>query len=218
MFCFGPGVLLGHGRDDTRELRGLSWRYPERTFCYRVWGTLRRLLTNVLLGGVNGQRWRSRRGVLLGYRSRVGFDPISWLREVSEWWEWLLREMLRVEFRSGECPGVEGYGVDLIIFSHNRKNSSKSVVWGISFHDELRVWNPIRKDRSGGKGLFQGIECYPTIVVKVPWTVLSSETSEWNDYVWIIENETFVEVGETLKGLDILYFLWFRPLLNGFSL
>ena len=102
-----------------------------------------------------------------------------------------------VEFRSRECPGVEGYGVDLIIFSHNGENSSKSVVWGIGFHDELYVWNPMCKDRSGGKGLFQGIECYPTIIVKVPWSVLSSEMGERNNYVWIIENEMSVEVGES---------------------
>ena len=105
--------------------------------------------------------------------------------------------MLRVEFRSGECPGVEGYGVDLIIFSHNRENSSKSVVWGIGFHNELCIQNPMHEDRSGGEGLFQGIKYYPTIVVKVPWSVLSSETSEQNDYVWIIENKIFVEVGKT---------------------
>ena len=33
-----------------------------------------------------------------------------------------------VKLWSGEHPRVEGYGVDLIIFSHNGKNSSKSVV------------------------------------------------------------------------------------------
>ena len=92
---------------------------------------------------------------------------------------------------------MEGYGVDLIIFSHNGEDGSKSVVWDISFHDELCIRNPIREDRSGGEGLFQGIKCYPTIVVKVPQSVLSSETSERNDYVWIIENEMSVEVGET---------------------
>ena len=92
---------------------------------------------------------------------------------------------------------MEGYGVDLIIFSHNGENSSKSVVWGISFYDELCVWNPMCKDRSKGEGLFQGIECYATIIVKVPRSVLSSETSEQNDYVWIIENKIFVEIGKT---------------------
>jgi len=95
VFCFGPGVLLGHGRDDTGELEGVSWHYLERTFCCRVGETLCRLLTNVLPDGVNGRIWKCRGGVLLGYWSRVGFDPISWLCEVSEWSEWLLREMLQ---------------------------------------------------------------------------------------------------------------------------
>ena len=94
-----------------------------------------------------------------------------------------------VEFRSRERLEVEGYGVDLIIFSHNGENSSKSIVWDISFHNKLCVQNPICKDRSGGEGLFQGIECYLTIIVKVPWSVLSSEMSKRNDYVWIIENK-----------------------------
>ena len=59
-----------------------------------------------------------------------------------------------VEFWSGECPGVEGYGVDLIVFSHNGKNSSKSVVWGIGFHNELYIWNLMHKDRSRDEDLF----------------------------------------------------------------
>jgi len=50
--------------------------------------------------------------------------------------------------------GVEGYRVDLIVFSHNGKNSSKSVVWGIGFHNELCIQNPMCKDRSGDEGLF----------------------------------------------------------------
>ena len=58
------------------------------------------------------------------------------------------------EFWSGEHLGVEGYGVDLIIFSHNGKNSSESIIWCISFHDELCVRNPMCKDRSRGEGLF----------------------------------------------------------------
>jgi len=54
----------------------------------------------------------------------------------------------------------------------------------------------MRKDRSGDEGFFQGIECISTILVEIPRSVFSSKTSEWNDYVWIVENETFVEVGE----------------------
>ena len=41
----------------------------------------------------------------------------------------------------------------------------------------------MRKDRSGGKGFFQGIECISTILVEIPRSVFSSEPSEWNDYV-----------------------------------
>jgi len=55
----------------------------------------------------------------------------------------------------------------------------------------------MRKDRSRGEGLLQGIECHPTFVVKIPWSIFSSKTSEQNDYIWIIENETSIEVGES---------------------
>ena len=102
-----------------------------------------------------------------------------------------------VEFRSGKHLGVKGYKVDLIIFSHNRKNNNKSIVWGISFHNELYIQNPMYKNRSGGEGLFQDIECPFTFVVKIPRSIFSSKTSEQNDYVWIIENETSVEVGKS---------------------
>ena len=53
------------------------------------------------------------------------------------------------------------------------------------------------KDRSGGEGLFQGVECSSTIFVEIPRSVFSSKTSEWDDYVRIVENETSVEVGES---------------------
>ena len=55
----------------------------------------------------------------------------------------------------------------------------------------------MRKDRSGGEGLFQDIECCSTIFVEIPRSVFSSKTSEWNDYIRIVENETSVEVGES---------------------
>jgi len=92
---------------------------------------------------------------------------------------------------------VEGYGVDLIIFSYNGKNSSKSIVWGISFHNKLCVWNLMYKDKSRGEGLLQGIKCHSTFVIEIPWSVFSSKTSEQNDYVWIVENKMPVEVGES---------------------
>ena len=55
----------------------------------------------------------------------------------------------------------------------------------------------MHKNKSGGEGLFQGIKYHSTFVIKIPWSVLSSKTSEQNDYVWIIKNETYVEVGKS---------------------
>jgi len=72
-----------------------------------------------------------------------------------------------------------------------------SVVWGISFYNELCVWNPMCKDRSRGEGLFQGVECFFTFVIKIPRSVFSYKMSERNNYVWIVENEMSVEVGKS---------------------
>ena len=55
----------------------------------------------------------------------------------------------------------------------------------------------MHKDRSGGESLFQGIECFSTILIEIPRGVFSSKMSEWNDYVGIVENETSVEVSES---------------------
>jgi len=55
----------------------------------------------------------------------------------------------------------------------------------------------MHKDRSRGEDLLQDIKCYSTFVVKISQSILSSKTSEWNYYVWIIENETPVKVGES---------------------
>ena len=101
-----------------------------------------------------------------------------------------------VEFWSRECLWVESYGVDLMIFSCDEKNSSKSIVWGISFHYKLCVWYPMHKDRSGDESLFQDIKWRLTFVVKIPRSVFSSKMSERNDYIWIVENEMSIEVSE----------------------
>jgi len=55
----------------------------------------------------------------------------------------------------------------------------------------------MHKDWSKGKSLLQSIKCHFTFVVKIPWSVFSSKTSEWNNYVWIIKNETPVEVSKS---------------------
>jgi len=55
----------------------------------------------------------------------------------------------------------------------------------------------MRKDRCWGKSLFQGIKYHFTFVVKIPWSVFSSKPSKWYDYVWIIENKMFIEVGKS---------------------
>jgi len=83
-----------------------------------------------------------------------------------------------VEFQSGEHLGVEDYGVDFIIFSHNGKDSGKSIVRGIGFHNKLCVQNPMHKNRHRDEDLLQIIKCQFIFVVKIPQSVLSSKMSE----------------------------------------
>jgi hypothetical protein len=42
----------------------------------------------------------------------------------------------------------------------------------------------------------------------------SSETGKWNHDVGIVGNEAAVEISETQKRLNVLDFLWFRPILD----
>jgi len=66
------------------------------------------------------------------------------------------------------------------------------------------------------KACFSVLNAFFTIFVEIPRSVFSCKMSEWDDYVGIVEDETSVEVGESQEGLNVFYFLWFRPLLNCF--
>ena len=48
--------------------------------------------------------------------------------------------------------------MNFIFFIHNRKNYSKSIVWSISFHNKLSIENPVYKDGSRDKYLFERVE------------------------------------------------------------
>jgi len=48
-----------------------------------------------------------------------------------------------VQLRHSESAGVKGNWVNFIIFVNNGEDCSKSIVQGISFHDELSIGNPM---------------------------------------------------------------------------
>ena len=88
-----------------------------------------------------------------------------------------------VQLRHSESARVKGNWMNFIIFVNNRENCSKSIVQGISFHNELNIGNPMSKDRSGGKCFLERVESILTGRVKLPKNVLLSEVCQWNDNV-----------------------------------
>jgi len=68
------------------------------------------------------------------------------------------------------------YQVKLVI-NDDRKDCSKSIVGGVSFHHKLMVREPMMEDQSMGEGLFQHLESGGACVVEVPWSTLLGEPS-----------------------------------------
>jgi len=89
---------------------------------------------------------------------------------------------------------VKDNWVNFIIFVNNGEDCSKSIVRGISFHDELSIRNPISKDRSGGKCFLERVESIYTGGVKLPRNVLPGEVCQWNDNVQVVKDELAVKV------------------------
>jgi len=54
--------------------------------------------------------------------------------------------------------GVKSNWMNFIFFINNRKDCSESIVQSISFHDKLKIGNPINKDRSRDEYLLERIE------------------------------------------------------------
>jgi len=88
-----------------------------------------------------------------------------------------------VQLRHSESARVKGNWVNFIIFINNGEDCSKSIVRGISFHDELSIGNPMSKDGSGGKCFLERVESIYIREVELPRNVLLGETCQWNDNV-----------------------------------
>jgi len=88
-----------------------------------------------------------------------------------------------VQLCRSESARVKGNWVNFIININNGENCSKSIVQGISFHDELSIGNPMSKDRSRGKYFLERVESIYTGGVELPRNVLLGEMCQWNDNV-----------------------------------
>jgi len=102
-----------------------------------------------------------------------------------------------VQLCCSESVGVKGNWVNFIIFVNNREDCSKSIVRGISFHDELSIRNPMSKDKSGSKCFLERVESIYTGEVELPRNVFLGEACQWNDNVRVVEDEPAIKVYET---------------------
>jgi len=87
--------------------------------------------------------------------------------------------------------------MNFIIFINNGEDCSKSIVWSISFHNELSIGDPMSEDRSKDKCLFERVESIMTGEVKLPKNVLLDKACQWNDNIWVVEDKLTIEISET---------------------
>ena len=75
-----------------------------------------------------------------------------------------------------ESVGVKSNQINFIFFVNNWNNCSESIVWSISFHNELSIRNPISENESGSECFFERIESIMIGEVKIPRNVFLGET------------------------------------------
>ena len=102
-----------------------------------------------------------------------------------------------VQLRHSESARVKGNWVNFITFINNGEDCSESIVWGIGFHNELSIRNPMSEDRSRGKCFLERVESILTEGVELLRNVLLGEACQWNDNIWIVEDELAVKVSKT---------------------
>ena len=83
-----------------------------------------------------------------------------------------------VQLRHSESARVKGNWMNFIIFVNNGEDCSKSIVQGISFHNELSIGNPMSKNRSRGKYFLERVESILTGGVELPRNVLLGEACQ----------------------------------------
>jgi hypothetical protein len=74
------------------------------------------------------------------------------------------------------------------------------------------------EDRSCGESLLECIEGRLTILGKIPFDVLPSQSCERNCDIRVVMDESSIEVGKPKERLDVFYFAGYRPLLDGLDL
>ena len=80
-----------------------------------------------------------------------------------------------VQLHCSESARVKDKWINFILFVNNGEDCSKSIVQGISFHNELSIKKPISENRCEGECFFEKVESILTRGVKLPRNVLPGE-------------------------------------------
>ena len=124
-----------------------------------------------------------------------------------------------VELQGSESLGVKGDQVDFgVIWRYNRENGSKGVVRGVSFKDDLCIWNPISLYQSSGESFFECFKGFLSFQGEIPNNPFSSQTCERNHDIGVVKNNSLIKISEYKKGLNVLDFVWVRQFLDGLDL
>ena len=124
-----------------------------------------------------------------------------------------------VELWGSEGPGVKSDQVDFgFIWRCDRENGSEGIVGGVSFENDLHVWDPMGQYRSGGESFFEHFEGFPAFRSEVPNNSFSSQMHEQNRDIGVVKNESLIKISKSKKGLNVLDFVWFRPFLDDLDL
>ena len=99
-----------------------------------------------------------------------------------------------VQLCHSESAGVKGHQMNFIFFVNNGKDCSKSIVQGISFHNDLNIENSMSKNRGKSKCFLERIENIMTEGVKLPRNVLSGQACQWNDNVQVVEDKLVIKI------------------------
>ena len=81
-----------------------------------------------------------------------------------------------VQLCRSESARVKSNWMNFIIFINNRKDCSKSIVQGISFHNELSIGNPMSEDKYRDKCFLKRVKSISTGGVELSRNVFLGET------------------------------------------
>src|SRR5215471_5282193 len=93
-----------------------------------------------------------------------------------------------VELMRRKGSGVESERVDFGVQKSNGENGCNGVVRGVSFYSDLRVQNPVSKNRSCSKCFLECIERGAALIGEIPWNILPGESSKRNNNTSIVVN------------------------------